>query len=113
MVRIAISVEAFAAIVATMPLGTVAFEQEIDTNGQRYVWVEVAVADRLGALRRRGEGHSDVILRIARREGPSCWQRPSRLGPAPCDSWGCELGTRVFARFSDGRRQSAASESSR
>ena len=52
MIKIAISTEAFAAIVATMPLRTVAFEQDLNGMGQRYVWLEVAVADRLSAMRR-------------------------------------------------------------
>ena len=64
MIKIAISTEAFAAIVATMPLGTVAFEQDLNGMGQRYVWLEVAVADRLSAMRRADESYSDVILRL-------------------------------------------------
>lgn len=69
MIRIAITTEAFEAIVATLPLGTVAFEQDLNVEGQRHVWLEVAVANQLGALRRRGEGYSEVILRLTALEG--------------------------------------------
>ena len=69
MIRIAITTEAFEPICATMPLGSVAYEQELNAMGQRFVWLEVAVADRLGALRRRGEGYSEVILRLTALEG--------------------------------------------
>jgi hypothetical protein len=45
MIRIAISQAAFAAIAATLPLGSVAYEAELDANGQRYVWLEPAVVN--------------------------------------------------------------------
>ena len=32
------------------------------------IWVEASVADRLAALRREGESHSDVILRLVKLE---------------------------------------------
>jgi len=48
MVRISITPEAFEAI-----------------EGERRIWIEAAVADRLTAMRRRGESYSDVILRLA------------------------------------------------
>ena len=34
-------------------------------RGERLIWLEDAMADRLGALRGPGETYSDVILRIA------------------------------------------------
>ena len=40
MVRIAISAEAFAAISATLPLGSVSYENETNDRGERYVWLE-------------------------------------------------------------------------
>lgn len=40
MIRIAISVEAFAAIARTMPLGSVGVEPEVDATGQRLIWLE-------------------------------------------------------------------------
>jgi hypothetical protein len=46
---------------ATLPLGSVAAE----AKAKRYVWLEPAMADRLGSMRGPGEGYLDVILRIA------------------------------------------------
>ena len=63
MVRIAITPAAFEAIAATLPLGSVGYEA--DDHGQRLIWLEDAMADRLGAMRRPGEDYSAVILRIA------------------------------------------------
>jgi hypothetical protein len=65
MIRIAISEAAYEAISRTLPLGTVAFEQELNEHGRRHVWLEPVVVDRLGALRGPSETHSDVILRLA------------------------------------------------
>jgi hypothetical protein len=48
-VRIAISVEAFAAIAATLPLGNVSFENKTDEQGQRLIWFDRAMVDRLRA----------------------------------------------------------------
>jgi len=48
-IRIAISSAAFEAI----------------QQGERYVWLENAMADRLAALRGPDESYSDVILRLA------------------------------------------------
>jgi hypothetical protein len=65
MVRIAISVEAFAAIARTLPLGSVGYENKTNERGERLIWLERAVVDRLRAMRGAGETYSDVILRIA------------------------------------------------
>ena len=56
--------KAFDAICATLPLGSVAVEPEANERGERVIWLEDAMADRLGAMRGQGEGYSDVILRI-------------------------------------------------
>jgi hypothetical protein len=64
MVRIAISQAAFEAIARPLPLGSVAFENKIDENGDRLIWLEPNLVDRLRALRGRGEDYSQVILRI-------------------------------------------------
>ena len=40
MVRIAIGAEAFAAISATLPLGSVSYENKTNDRGERYVWLE-------------------------------------------------------------------------
>ena len=55
MIRIAITAEAFEAIAATLPLGSVGVEREHDANGPRFVWLDAAVVDRLKAMRGPGE----------------------------------------------------------
>jgi hypothetical protein len=40
-------------------------------RGERLVWLEAAMVDRLGAMRGSGESYSDVVLRIVGREGGS------------------------------------------
>lgn len=64
MIRIAISAKAFDAISATLPVGSVRHENEPNQRGERLIWLEDAMADRLGAL--RGESYSDAILRLAK-----------------------------------------------
>jgi hypothetical protein len=54
--------EAFEAIARTMPLGTVAYEAE---GGERHIWLDPLMLNRLRALRGPGESYSDVILRVA------------------------------------------------
>jgi hypothetical protein len=55
MIRIAISVEAFEAIAQTLPLGNVSFENAANEHGQRRIWLDRAVVDRLRSLRGLGE----------------------------------------------------------
>ena len=69
MVCIAISVEAFEAISRTLPLGSVGYENKINERGERLIWLEPNVVDRLRALRGPGESYSDVILRLALESG--------------------------------------------
>jgi len=69
MVRIAITQAAYDAICATLPLGSVGYEAEANERGERLIWLETAVVDRLGAMREPVESYSDFILRIAGREG--------------------------------------------
>jgi hypothetical protein len=66
MIRITITLAAFEAIAATMPLGSVAYEREPDAKGERWIWLEPRFVDRLRALRGPGESCSDVILRLAK-----------------------------------------------
>jgi hypothetical protein len=47
MIRIAITAEAFDAVAATLPLGTVAYGAEIAASGERSIWVERSALDRL------------------------------------------------------------------
>jgi hypothetical protein len=67
MIRIAITQAAYDALASTIPLGSVAFEKELDANGQCHVRLNRAEVDRLRSLRGAGESYSDVILRIAAR----------------------------------------------
>jgi hypothetical protein len=68
-IRIAISQAAFEAISATLAHGSVSFENGSNAKGERTVWLELRVVDRLRALRGRGETYSDVILRLAQEGG--------------------------------------------
>ena len=69
MVRIAITQEAFDAIVEIMQLGNVGFENATDERGRRLIWLDHAVVARLRALRGPGESYNDVILRVVGMEG--------------------------------------------
>lgn len=60
MIQIAINVEAFDAIARTLPLGNVSFENKTDEQGQRLIWLDRAVLDRLTAMRRRRESYSEL-----------------------------------------------------
>jgi hypothetical protein len=64
MIRIAITPAAFEAIAATLPLGSVGYEPQPNPKGERLIWLDSAVVDRLAALRGPGESYSDVILRL-------------------------------------------------
>ena len=63
-VRIAITEAAFEAIARTLPLGSVSYEAETNERGERLIWLEDAMVDRIGAMREPGENYSDVILRL-------------------------------------------------
>jgi hypothetical protein len=65
MIRIAITQAAFEAIARTLPLGNVGYENKTNEEGNRLIWLDRAVVDRLRAMRGPGESYSDVILRIA------------------------------------------------
>lgn len=72
MVMIAISPEAFEAICATLPKGSVSYEKPIDEHGPRWIRFDRWMLDKLKSHRRAGERFSDVILRLARR---ATWRR--------------------------------------
>jgi hypothetical protein len=65
MIRIAITPTAYAAIAATLALGTVAVEPERAQDGSVHIWLDPGVLTKLKALRGPGESYSDVILRLA------------------------------------------------
>jgi hypothetical protein len=46
-------------------LGNVSFENQANENGERLIWLDRPVVDRLHHLRGPGESYSDVILRLA------------------------------------------------
>jgi hypothetical protein len=69
MIRIAITQDAFEAIAATLPLGSVGYENAVNEKGERHVWLAPNVVERLRAMRGPGESYSDVILRLAAAEG--------------------------------------------
>ena len=64
MIRTAITGEAFEAIARTLPLASVGYENQINERGERLIWLDHAVVDRLRAMRGQGESYSDVILRL-------------------------------------------------
>jgi hypothetical protein len=64
MIKIAITAAAYDAICATLPFGSVAVEPYFNEKGERLIWLEDAMADRLGAMRGPSEDYSDVILRL-------------------------------------------------
>jgi hypothetical protein len=64
-VTISISPAAFAAIASTLPKGSAA-DARSDGQGGYLVTLDRRVLDRLAAMRRPGESHSDVILRLAK-----------------------------------------------
>jgi hypothetical protein len=51
MVRIFVTEEAFEAIKATMPLGSVGFEKEANAKGERTVWLEPLMLAKPKAMR--------------------------------------------------------------
>ena len=65
MIKIAITAEAFAAVEATLLLGTVGVEPMANENGEREIWLDDGALNRLLQMRAPGEGYSDVILRLA------------------------------------------------
>jgi hypothetical protein len=64
-IRIAISQAAFDAIASTLPLGSVAFENQRDANGDWFIWIPHDVLAKLKAIRRVGDSYSDVIVALA------------------------------------------------
>jgi hypothetical protein len=65
LIKIAITQQAFDAIVATMQLGSVGFENATNERGERLIWLPHDVLNQLNHLRGPGESYSDVILKQA------------------------------------------------
>jgi hypothetical protein len=68
MVRIAISQATFDAIASTLALGSVGYENQTNERGEKLIWLDRAVVERLRSLRGPGESYSDVIMRISTTE---------------------------------------------
>jgi hypothetical protein len=76
MAGIAITHDAYIAIAAALQPGVDPRPVE-PAAGKVFVWLDGSLADCLAALRRRGEDHSDVILRLAAIEREEAWYAPS------------------------------------
>jgi hypothetical protein len=64
-IRIAISQAAFEAIAKTLRLGSVGYDNKVNEKGERLIWLDPGVVDRLRVLRGPGKSYSDAILRLA------------------------------------------------
>lgn len=58
MFRIAITAAGFEAIAATLPRGSVGYENATNEQGERLIWLEPNVVNRLRAMRGPGERYS-------------------------------------------------------
>ena len=65
MIQIGISQAALDAIAATMLFGSMNYGAKTNAKGERLIWLDVRVVDKLTALRGPGDSYSDVILRLA------------------------------------------------
>jgi hypothetical protein len=66
LIRIAVSARAYRAIKATLPPGSVVYPPERNGRGEYLLWLTEVEANRLAALRRRGESYSDAVIRLAK-----------------------------------------------
>lgn len=48
--------------------GSVGFERDPDANGERLIWLEPRMVNRLRAMRGPGESFSDVIIKLVEQE---------------------------------------------
>jgi hypothetical protein len=60
------SAEPSAALKATLPAGSVVYPPERNARGEYLLWLSEAEANRLAAVRRRGESYSDAVIRLAK-----------------------------------------------
>jgi hypothetical protein len=67
MIRISITAAAFEAIEPAMPVGNVAVEPQTDEKGERQIWLEPRVLNKLRAIQRRHP---------ARRQGATAMTKP-------------------------------------
>ena len=76
-VKIAITRDAYAAIAAALPQGVDARPVEPAVAGKVFVWLDGSLAECLASLCRRGENHSEVILRLAAIEQAEAHKAPA------------------------------------
>jgi hypothetical protein len=60
LIRLAVSARAYRAIKATLPVGSVVYPPERNGRAEYLLWLTEAEANRLAALRRRGESYSEA-----------------------------------------------------
>ena len=93
MIRIAITPAAFDAIAATLPFGSVGYENATNERGERLIWLPPDAIAKLKALRGAGESYSDVILRLAKGEALR-GARQTKTPPGLVSPWrGCPEGS--------------------
>jgi hypothetical protein len=64
MIAISITVEAYAAIKATLPDGADSLPPQPDGRGAVRIWLDRKFIDRLAQMRGPGESYSDVVVRL-------------------------------------------------
>jgi hypothetical protein len=52
-------------LAATMPIGSVAYEAEVNERCERVIWLEPHVVDKLRRLRGARKSYSDVMIRLS------------------------------------------------
>ena len=89
-ISISITVEAYAAIKATLPVGADSFPPQPDGRGNVRLWLDRQFVDRLAQMRGPGESYSEVILALAGRKKPRATAtRGSQVDHhGPRASWG-------------------------
>ena len=68
MIRLHITAAAYAAIAASLAGDNALYEPQESAQGGYFIWLMKSTANQLKALRRPGEGVSEVILRLAQLE---------------------------------------------
>ena len=64
MIPVEVTVEAFETIARTLPLGSVGCEIKSNERGEKLIWLDPLVPNRLRAMRGPGESYGDAILRL-------------------------------------------------
>lgn len=68
MVRIEVTQAAYDVLLSSLPDGWTPLEPQVSDMGNYYLWLDRRSVAQLAALRRPGEGFSEVVLRLARME---------------------------------------------